>query len=167
MEELAGAYVGRSTGVANDSRGVLGHRQVTLLSRAGWDAACAKVGSRLPWTARRANLFTDGIDLRKTTGYTLRVGGAVLVISGETVPCGRMDEACVGLRAALRPNWRGGVTAYVIRPGSIAVGDDVVLNRSIVRRFAVTTYLGVRRCVKRSRRTLGRIARRAGLRRAS
>jgi MOSC domain-containing protein YiiM len=36
-----------------------------------------------------------------------------------------MDELAPGLRAALTPDWRGGVTGRVIADGTIAVGDEV------------------------------------------
>jgi MOSC domain-containing protein YiiM len=38
-----------------------------------------------------------------------------------------MDEASQGLRKALRPNWRGGVTCKVIEGSTIAVGAPVRL----------------------------------------
>ncbi len=115
------------SGVAADSRGRPGSRQVTVLTSAGWDAACAEVRAELPWHTRRANLLVEGLDLAGTTGQRLRIGKLVLQVTGELEPCSRMDEAHHGLRQALAPDWRGGVTCRVLEGGEIAVGDSVIL----------------------------------------
>jgi MOSC domain-containing protein YiiM len=36
-----------------------------------------------------------------------------------------MEALAEGLKAALTPDWRGGVCAMVIAPGEIAVGDEI------------------------------------------
>jgi hypothetical protein len=38
-----------------------------------------------------------------------------------------MDEAQLGLRAALKPEWRGGVSCRVVEGATIRVGDRVEL----------------------------------------
>jgi MOSC domain-containing protein YiiM len=124
------AWVGLKTGVAKDVRGTAGNRQVTVLSKSGFDAACAKVGKELDWTTRRANLLVDGIELIEKTGNYLIIGNLVLEITGETTPCYRMDEQCDGLKEALKPDWRGGVTCRVIREGNIKLGDSVSMTDS-------------------------------------
>jgi MOSC domain-containing protein YiiM len=48
-----------------------------------------------------------------------------LEVTAQTTPCARMDETWPGLRRALAPDWRGGVTARVITGGAIALGDPV------------------------------------------
>ena len=124
MQELAGAEVTREGGVADDFRGRPGRRQVTVLSLESWQAACRQAGRpELPWTARRANLLVSGVDL--AAAGVLRIGEVELEVTGETAPCERMDEACDGLRAALTPEWRGGVTCRVRQPGSLAAGAPV------------------------------------------
>jgi MOSC domain-containing protein YiiM len=99
-----------------------------VLARESWDAALGAAGAPLPWTARRANLLIEGIDLAGCAGAELLIGGTVrLQVTGETDPCARMDAVRPGLRSALAPAWRGGVTCRVVADGDIAVGDPVLL----------------------------------------
>lgn len=130
MQTLDSAPVLVESGVAGDSRGRPGPRQVTVLTSAGWDAACADAGVELPWQTRRANILVEGLDLLDTTGQQLRIGELLLEVTGELEPCSRMDEAHPGLREALTPEWRGGVTCRVVAGGTIAVGDPVSLEVS-------------------------------------
>jgi MOSC domain-containing protein YiiM len=140
MHELSSALISIESGVGTDARGRPGKRQVTILTRAGWEAACADLGADLPWTMRRANLFVDGVDLQGKIGYELRVGAAILLINGQTSPCGRMEENRVGLMHALRPEWRGGVVARVIKTGNVTVGCEVVLSRNRLRQYVWFCY---------------------------
>ena len=55
----------------------------------------------------------------------LRLGAVEVVVTGQTVPCRRMDEAHPGLLKALFPAWRGGLTTRVVTGGLIGVGDTV------------------------------------------
>ena len=124
MQELAEAEVTHNGGVADDCRGRAGRRQVTVLSQESWQAACHDTGQpELPWTTRRANLLVTGVDLAATG--VLRIGEVELEVTGETAPCERMEEASPGLREALTPAWRGGVTCRVRQPGALRPGDPV------------------------------------------
>jgi MOSC domain-containing protein YiiM len=125
MEELDSVDLTPEAGVAGDLRGRPGLRQVTILARDAWAAACAELGSDLSWTTRRANLFVDGLGLEATTGRHLRIGGARLEITGQTDPCARMEEQHPGLRRALEAAWRGGVTCRVLTGGAVQRGDEV------------------------------------------
>lgn len=125
VEVLDQADVSLERGVDGDWRGKPGKRQVTLMTRASWQAACAKVGEELPWTVRRANLLVDDLDLRESFGRQIRVGDVCLEVVEETKPCFRMDEQVAGLTEALRPDWRGGVCCRVLKAGKIGVGDIV------------------------------------------
>ncbi|MEM1070738.1 MAG: MOSC domain-containing protein [Planctomycetota bacterium] len=119
------AEVTKSDGVSQDFRGGPGERQVTVLAAEDWQAACDQVGKELPWTHRRANLFIEGVPLCETTGMVICIGDVQLEVTGETDPCGRMDQAEPGLREALTPHWRGGVCCRVLQSGTIHAGQSV------------------------------------------
>ena len=123
METLERASITVAAGLDGDVRGQLRGRQVTVLTREGWDAACTDLGEALPWTTRRANILLEGLALPQEAGGTIRIGDVALRITGETDPCSRMEEQAAGLRDALAPDWRGGVTCEVAQGGEIAVGD--------------------------------------------
>jgi len=120
------ASVGVDDGIAGDARGVRAGRQVTVVFREGWDAACRDLGTALPWTTRRANLLVEGVPV-PGMGRRLVIGAAVLEVTQETQPCQVMEAAHRGLRAALTPEWRGGVCCRVVQGGAIRIGDRVEL----------------------------------------
>ncbi len=130
MQELQSASVTADNGVADDFRGKPGKRQVTVLSADVWDAVCQELDSQLPWTTRRANLLVSGVELPRSAGQTIHVGPVTLRVTMETDPCSRMDEQHAGLRAALQPDWRGGVCCEVVSGGDIAIGDAVRIDAS-------------------------------------
>jgi MOSC domain-containing protein YiiM len=130
MDEVDVAEITEEHGVANDSRGKPGGRQVTVLAAEDWDAACEVLDTELPWTCRRANLLVEGITLKESTGSTITLGDVLLMVTGETDPCSRMDETEQGLRLALAPDWRGGVCCRVIRGGTISKGTPVTIRSS-------------------------------------
>ena len=126
MDEVheATAIAGKGlAGDVNTSR----RRQVTIISRDVWESLMRELGTDASPVGRRANLMVSGIELYGTRGQVLRVGGIRLRIGGETTPCERMDEYLPGLRAAMRPNWGGGVFAQVLDDGILTVGDAVAL----------------------------------------
>lgn len=127
MEELDSALLSEAEGLGGDLRGKPGPRQVTVLAHEGWRAACDDLGADLPWTLRRANLLIKQVSLQGQTARRLRIGAAVLEITGECDPCARMDGQHDGLTAALAPGWRGGATCRVVSGGEIRPGDAVEL----------------------------------------
>ena len=111
-------------GIAGDVRGAKPGRQVTVLFREGWEAACGELGVDLPWLLRRANLFVEGVEIPRE-GRRLLIGELTLEVIQETQPCGLMEAAHRGLRAALKPEWRGGVCCKVLKGGVVRIGDEV------------------------------------------
>ncbi len=127
MQETASASITAQGGLADDPRGRPGPRQVTVVAKEAWRDACSELGRELPWTLRRANLLVEGVPLAESTGMRLRIGQALLEITGETRPCHVMDAQQTGLRRALETDWRGGVCCRVLDGGTVALGDDVSL----------------------------------------
>ena len=125
LVERQAAAVSIAFGIEGDVRGTTPDRQVTVLFREPWETACREVGSALPWVTRRANLLVEGSETPRSG--RLRIGEVVLEITGETKPCQVMEAARQGLRAALKPDWRGGVCCRVIAGGKIRIGDPVEL----------------------------------------
>src|SRR5262250_1256950 len=85
---LIAAATGRisaASGLEGDVRGSTQGRQITILFRESWEAACRDVGVNLPWLTRRANLLVEGLETPRSG--RLRVGEAVLEVTGETKPC--------------------------------------------------------------------------------
>ncbi len=102
-------------------------RAVTLLSVEAWEEAMGGMGADLPPRARRANLVVRGLDLGSLVGRRLRIGGAEMMVRGETVPCDLMELQAEGLREALSPRMRGGVFGPVERSGRIRRGDPIAV----------------------------------------
>ena len=126
MDEVPEATLVKDKGLVGDvttSR----RRQITVIEREAWDAAMKQLGGNASPVGRRANLMVSGVKLADTRGQILTIGGVRLAIGGETTPCERMDEYLPGLRAAMKPDWRGGVFAQVLDDGIVTVGDRVEL----------------------------------------
>jgi MOSC domain-containing protein YiiM len=107
-------------------------RQVTLLAREDWLAALAdldraKGPTDLPWTARRANLLTEGLVLPAASGAIIGIGAARLEVTRPVFPCTRMLAAHPDLMRALAKDWRGGVAAKVLEGGPVRLGDAVTI----------------------------------------
>lgn len=132
MEKVDRVAVTFDCGIAGDYRGAMKgrpyKRQVTLFEREDWERALAEVGRDIPWPERRANLLVEKLDLPHLPGTRLRIGTSlVLEVTRECDPCDRMEALAPGLRAALIPDWRGGVCSFVVAEGEIAVGDTITI----------------------------------------
>ena len=102
-----------------------GKRQITIVDEAAWLDATREVGVDVDPAKRRANVLIRGVDLEASRGRTLRLGNCTVRVYGETTPCERMEEAQPGLRAAMKPHWRGGASGEILEGGTIRIGDVV------------------------------------------
>lgn len=103
-----------------------GDRQVTLIQAEHFAVIAANTGrdSVSPELFRR-NIVVRGIELTTLIGRRFRIGEALLEGTGPCTPCSRMDEN-LGQGGRLAMKGLGGLTAKVIEPGRIRVGDLVV-----------------------------------------
>lgn len=139
MEEVARVQVTQAAGVEGDIRGRVRpgktpSRQVSLIEAESWNAAMAELGladgDALPWYSRRANLLVEGLRLPREPGEVVAIGDSLRIeVTMECDPCNRMEEIHPGLKAALAPDWRGGVLGTVLNGGEIAVGDEVKIEQ--------------------------------------
>ena len=129
MNSVFCANVTVERGVENDIFGRPGKRQVTVMSKEQWQIACQQIGNDLDWLTRRANLMISGYQFSAAdVGKVIQIGDDLqLIITGETDPCKKMEQAYSGLEQALTPNWRGGVTCKVIASGLIQQDDIVTI----------------------------------------
>ncbi len=101
-------------------------RQISLLEGDSWRAAQAESGCLADWFHSRRNLLVEGLRLPREPGARITIGASlVLEVTCECDPCERMDALHEGLRAALTPDWRGGVLTRVLTDGHIAVDDTI------------------------------------------
>ena len=107
-----------------------GYRQVTIIEQEVFDALKDQVGPGVDPAMRRANVMVSGVDLKESRGKILHLGDCQIHIRGETVPCERMDAAHDGLRAALKPEWRGGCFGRVVVGGDVKLGDAAWLEEA-------------------------------------
>ncbi len=133
METVDAVEVTVDGGIQGDFRGTImpgkrGRRQVSLIEKGDWEAAMADLDRSIEWQHRRANLLVEGLDLPQRAGAVIRVGADVRISTTvQCDPCSRMEEVAPGLKAALTPDWRGGVLGRVICGGHIRVGDPIII----------------------------------------
>jgi MOSC domain-containing protein YiiM len=127
MLPVAEATLDPATGLAGDHyrSGSSTTRQVTLVGREDLAAIASYLGlDSIDPTSLRRNVVVSGINLRALKSCRIRLGTALLEITGECHPCSRMEEAFgPGGYNAVRGH--GGLTARIIGPGRVTIGDPV------------------------------------------
>jgi MOSC domain-containing protein YiiM len=140
IEELQSVNLSPDYGVEGDCKGVkFPDRQVTILALEDWREALFSLadgmgGPDLPWTTRRANVLTEGVKLPRGIGSIIMLGDALLEVTMQTTPCSLMDRFHHGLRLALAPEWRGGVTCRVVEGALVKMGDTAAVTIDLPER---------------------------------
>lgn len=120
--------VSEESGLVGDHySGRSGKRQVTLIQQEHLEVVAKLLGrEELPLELTRRNLLVSGINLLAFNGQRFRIGEVVLEMTGHCHPCSRMEELLgPGGYNAMRGH--GGITARIIRGGTIRKGDMVVM----------------------------------------
>ena len=128
LEEINETVISKESGIDGDARGRKRGRQITILFEDDWLDACNDINENLPWTTRRANLLVRGMRGPQKEGNIIKIGKVQLKICSETDPCDVMENTKPGLRKALEPLWRGGVSCEVKQGGDISIGDEVEIS---------------------------------------
>ena len=125
LEPLEQVLIDPVTGLEGDhySNGGMRSRQVTLIGREALAAIAAFLGRAdvSPELLRR-NIVTAGINPHALKGQSVRVGSAVLAVTGECHPCSRMEEI-LGPGGYNAVRGHGGVTARIVAGGVVRLGD--------------------------------------------
>lgn len=105
--------------------GRTGTRQVTLIQAEHLPAIGAYLGrTAVTPVQMRRNLVVSGINLLALRGGGIRIGAALLEVTGQCHPCSRMEEE-LGPGGYNAVRGHGGLTARVVGAGAICVGDGV------------------------------------------
>ena len=102
-----------------------GKRAVTLLQAEHLPVIAALSGQEdiAPGLLRR-NIVVSGLNLAGFRRARLRLGAAVVELTGPCPPCSRMEEA-LGQGGYTAMRGHGGYYAEVIEPGEVAIGAEV------------------------------------------
>ncbi|MEJ6393422.1 MOSC domain-containing protein [Gymnodinialimonas sp. 2305UL16-5] len=123
MKSVASASL-TGTGLQGDHSRA-GKRALTLIQAEHLPVIAALVGLPHlgPETLRR-NLVVSGMNLNALRGRQLRIGPAIVEVTGICAPCSRMEEA-LGHGGYTAMRGHGGWCARVVETGEISVGDPV------------------------------------------
>ena len=117
--------------VGDHYSGTSRNRQVTLIQKEHLDAVANILKKEINPALTRRNIVVSGINLLAFKERQFQIGEAILEMTGLCHPCTRMEENFgPGGYNAMRGH--GGITAKVIKGGSIKIGDGVMSAKNVV-----------------------------------
>lgn len=108
-------------------------RQITLIQAEHLQAVASLLGVEnvAPGLVRR-NIVVQGINLLSFKEKQFKIGNVILETTGLCQPCSRM-EINLGTGGYNAMRGHGGITAKVVRAGSIAIGNEVAALEGFVK----------------------------------
>jgi MOSC domain-containing protein YiiM len=104
-----------------------GKRQITLLQAEHLAVIASATGQiEVKPAELRRNILVKGINLLALKNRIIAIGEVRLEVTGLCHPCSRMEEA-LGPGGYNAVRGHGGITARVLTPGQIVLGDSVRL----------------------------------------
>ncbi|MEM8824544.1 MAG: MOSC domain-containing protein [Pseudomonadota bacterium] len=102
-----------------------GKRAITLIQAEHLPVISALCEIQATPDRLRRNLVVSGINLATLRGRDIRIGSAVLNLTGPCAPCSRMEEE-LGPGGYQAVRHHGGWCAEVVAPGTVALADAVI-----------------------------------------
>jgi len=118
------AIVGK--GVEGDRyQGKSGKRDVSIIQAEHLDTVGRLLGREtIPPHLTRRNIVVSGINLVSLKGKNIKIGTTELLITGPCAPCSKM-ETNIGPGGYNAMRGHGGITAKILKTGTISVGDTL------------------------------------------
>jgi len=114
-----------ATGLSGDRHARDNARAVTLVQQEHLPVIAALAGrAEVSPELLRRNIVVAGVNLLALRGAQVGLGDALVEVTGPCAPCARM-EAALGPGGYNAMRGHGGVTARVIAPGRVGVGDTL------------------------------------------
>jgi len=128
MNVVDSVEVSEKKGLLGDHySGRSGNRHVTLIQAEYLPVVASLTGhDQVDPALLRRNLVVSGLNLSALKDHQIQIGDVVLEITGQCHPCSKMETALgPGGYNAMRGH--GGLTARVLKGGSIQIGDAVTV----------------------------------------
>lgn len=132
MQEVDIVQARMDVGLVGDRyAGGSGKRQITLIQQEHLHVIAFLLGREsVSASVLRRNLVVSGLNLLALKDRQFHVGGAVLEYTGACHPCSYMEEV-LGDGGYNAVRGHGGITARVVFPGIIRLGDVVRLKAQV------------------------------------
>jgi MOSC domain-containing protein YiiM len=133
MQVVETITVSEKKGIIGDHySGQSGNRHVTLIQAEHLPVVAALTArDTLDPAVLRRNIAVSGLNLLALKDHQIQIGEAVLQITGQCHPCSKMETALgPGGYNAMRGH--GGLTAKVVKGGTIRMGDTITVSPIVI-----------------------------------